>query len=307
MRGIAGNRFYDLVVAEAGVRLDLYVAGHCPELSRTQAQKLIGDGLVTVNDEVAKAGLKLAIGDRVAVTLPPPAPSPLQPEDIPLDILFEDDDLLVIDKPAGLPVHPSPGHPGHTLVNALLAYFSGLPDSDDPLRPGIVHRLDMDTSGVMLVAKNRVAQANLADQFRSRSVTKVYLALVRGHLTPEHGAIEAPIGRDPRDLRRMAVVAEGRGRQARTGYHVVRYLGSCALLELMPETGRTHQIRVHLAAIGHPVLGDATYGVASSHLERQFLHAFRLGFRLPSTGEYVEFESVLPPDLERALDRLAGS
>ena len=283
------------------MRLDRYVAENCPELTRSQAQRLIGDGLVRVNGAVAKAGLKLSNGDRVTVTIPPPTSSLLEPELIPFDILYEDDDILVIDKPAGLPVHPAPGHPDHTLVNAILAYLSVPPDTDDPLRPGIVHRLDMDTSGLMLVARNRTAQTNLVEQFKSHSVVRVYLVLVKGHLAPERGVVEAPIGRDPRNRKRMAVVAEGRGRPARTEYQVLKYTGGYSLLEVTPETGRTHQIRVHLAAIGHPVVGDATYGAKSALLSRHFVHSSRLGFRLPSTGEYVEFEAALPPDLEKAL------
>jgi 23S rRNA pseudouridine1911/1915/1917 synthase len=295
---------YRFTVERPGVRFDKYVAENCPELSRTQAQKLIAEGHVTVNDVVARAGLKLSTGDRIKVSIPPEEPGTLLPESIPFGILYEDGDVLVIDKPAGLPVHPAPGHPGHTLVNGLLAYLSTLPDTGDALRPGIVHRLDMDTSGVMLVAKNRVAHAHLAEQFKSRSVAKVYLALVRGRLSPENGAIEAPIGRDPRNRKRMAVVTEHRGRPARTGYHVVRYTDSYTLLEVAPETGRTHQIRVHLAAIGHPVVGDTTYGVSSPHLSRQFLHSSRLGFHLPGTGEHVEFESELPADLQQALETI---
>jgi len=236
-----------------------------------------------------------------APIIPPPTPIQPEPEAIPFGILYEDDDVLVIDKPAGLPVHPAPGHPGHTLVNAILAYLSFTPDTGDPLRPGIVHRLDMNTSGVMLVAKDRAARADLVRQFKSHNVTKVYFALVKGHLAPEHGVIEAPIGRDTRNRKRMAVAAEDQGRAARTRYRVVRYIDDYTLLEAVPETGRTHQIRVHLAAIGHPVVGDATYGVKSAHLSRQFLHSHRLGFRLPSTGEYVEFESALPSDLKKAL------
>ena len=301
----AGPAAYRLVVETPGVRLDKYVADNCPELSRTQAQKLIAGGNATVNDVVAKAGLKLNTGDRVAVDVPPEEPSTLLPEAIPFGILYEDDDVLVIDKPAGLAVHPAPGHPGHTLVNALLGHLSSLPDTGDVLRPGIVHRLDMDTSGVMLVAKNRAAHANLADQFRARSVTKAYLALVKGRVSPERGAIEAPIGRDPRNRKRMAVVREHRGRAARTAYRVMRYIDDCTLLEVTPETGRTHQIRVHLAAIGHPVVGDATYAATATgipwQLPRQFLHSLRLGFCLPGTGEYAEFESELPPDLQHVL------
>ncbi|HEY32560.1 MAG TPA: RluA family pseudouridine synthase [Dehalococcoidia bacterium] len=298
---IAGSREHSFVVGSQGVRLDHYVAGSCPELTRTQAQKLINDGLVRVNGMVARASLKLSHGDRVTVIIPPSTPSRPEPEAIPFGILYEDDDVLVIDKPAGLPVHPAPGHPGHTLVNAILAYLSFTPDTGDPLRPGIVHRLDMNTSGVMLVAKDRAARADLVRQFKSHNVTKVYFALVKGHLAPEHGVIEAPIGRDTRNRKRMAVAAEDQGRAARTRYRVVRYIDDYTLLEAVPETGRTHQIRVHLAAIGHPVVGDATYGVKSAHLSRQFLHSHRLGFRLPSTGEYVEFESALPSDLKKAL------
>jgi len=294
---------YSFVVDKQGTRLDKYVSDKCPELSRTRAQKLIGDGHITVNSHAAKASLKLNIGDRVNVVIPPTAPSPLSPEAIPLKIIYEDDDLLVVDKPAGLTVHPAPGHPSHTLVNAILSHFPHLADISDSLRPGIVHRLDKDTSGVMLVAKNSVAQANLAEQFGARSVVKAYLALVKGHLTPENGIIEAPLGRDPRNRKRMAVVTEGR--EARTEYHVVKYIGNYTLLEVRPETGRTHQIRVHLSAIGYPVVGDAMYGVKSAYLSRQFLHASRLGFKLPSTGKYVEFESELPPDLARALKDLA--
>ncbi len=296
---------YRFTVDQPGTRLDRYVAGKCPELSRTQAQRLIGEGYITVNDSPAKASLKLDAGDRVTITIPPAAPGTLLPEDIPFGIIYEDADLLVIDKPAGLAVHPAPGHPGHTLVNAVLSHLSSLPDSGDSLRPGIVHRLDKDTSGVMLIAKNIVAQARLSDQFKARSVVKAYLVLVRGHLTPEHGIIEAPIGRDPRNRKRMAVAAEGKGRQARTQYRVIKYIDDSTLLEVIPETGRTHQIRVHLSAIGYPVIGDSTYGVKSPHLSRQFLHASRLGFHLPSTGEYAEFESPLPADLEQALKDIA--
>ena len=283
----------------AGGRLDKFVGERCPELSRTHAQKLIAEGFITVNGRAARSSLKLNPGDRVDVTIPPEPPSRLAPENIPLQIIYEDDDVLVVDKPAGLAVHPSPGHPGHTLANAVLARLPALAEDAASLRPGIVHRLDKDTSGVIVEAKNRVAQANLSDQFKSRAVSKSYLVLVRGRLTPETGIIEAAIGRDPRNRQRMAVVA--RGREARTSYRVVRYIRDYTLLEIRPETGRTHQIRVHLAAIGFPVAGDAAYGIKSPHLARQFLHASRLGFCLPSTGQYFEFESPLPPDLEQAL------
>jgi 23S rRNA pseudouridine1911/1915/1917 synthase len=293
-----------LVVDEPGMRLDRYLAEKCPELSRTQAQKLVADGLVTVNGQVAKAGLKLDAGDRLRVMLPPPPDASLSPEAMPLNIVFEDSDLLVIDKPAGLTVHPAPGHPQHTLINAVLSYVPDLPPADDLRRPGVVHRLDKDASGLMVVAKNSQAQLYLISQFKARSVVKAYLVLVRGQVTPDDGVIEAPIGRDPRHRKRMAVVADGEGREARTQYHVVRHVGEATLLEVKPETGRTHQIRVHLSAIGYPVVGDRVYGSRADKLSRLFLHACRLGFKLPSSGEYREFTSNLPPELERVLAEL---
>jgi len=297
------DKLHSLIADEGDIRLDKYVCGHFPELSRARAQKLIADGHITVNGQMAKPGLKLNTGDRLEIALPPAPSEQLVPESIPLNILYEDDDLLVVDKPAGLTVHPAPGHTSHTLVNALLAHFPHLADIGDWLRPGIVHRLDKDTSGLMLVAKTSKAQANLIGQFKSHSVTKAYMALVRGHLTPENGIIEAAIGRDPRHRQRMAVVAGGR--EASTEYQVIKYIGDYTLLEVRPETGRTHQIRVHLGAIGFPVVGDKIYGVKSPFLSRQFLHACRLGFSLPSTGEYIEFKSELPEDLEQALEDIA--
>jgi 23S rRNA pseudouridine1911/1915/1917 synthase len=291
------------LTADGEARLDKYVCAQHPELSRTRVQKLIAAGNITVNGRPAKPGLRLSPGDEIDITIPPTPPQELKPEAIPLKIIYEDDDLFAVDKPAGLTVHPAPGHPGHTLVNAILAHFPHLADIGDSLRPGVVHRLDKDTSGVMLVAKNSAAQANLSKQFKSHSVTKAYLALVKGKLEPESGIIEADIGRDPRNRKKMAVVAQGR--EARTEYRVVKYIGNYTLLEIMPETGRTHQIRVHLAAIGFPVVGDKVYGVKSKYLVRQFLHASRLGFKLPSTGEYVEFESELPEDLQKALEAIS--
>ncbi len=297
------DKTYRFIVDRSAVRLDKLIAEKCPGLSRTYAKKLIVDGYITLNDQVTKASLKLSVGDRVNITIPPTTPSPLSAEAIPLDIIYEDEDLLVIDKPAGLTTHPAPGHPSHTLVNAVLARLPNLPDSGDASRPGIVHRLDKDTSGLMLVAKNSPALANLQNQFKARSVVKAYLVLVKGHISPESGFIDAPIGRDPGNRKRMAVIDSGR--EARTEYRVVKYVGNCSLLEIKPETGRTHQIRVHLRAIDYPVVGDIVYGVKSAYLPRQFVHACRLGFKLPSSDEYVEFTSELPPDLEQALKDIA--
>ena len=293
------NREYSFVVDIAGLRLDKFVVDSCSELSRTHAQQLIEDGFITVNGKTAKSSLKLNHDDKIDIVIPPEPQSHLEAENIPLSIVYEDPDLLVIDKPAGLAVHPAPGHPGHTLVNALLYYLPTLAADADDLRPGIVHRLDKDTSGLLIVAKNRLAQANLSQQFKDRIVKKTYITLVNGKLTPEKGTIEAAIGRDPSHRQRMAIVNEGR--EARTEYSVIRYIGSYSLLEIKPETGRTHQIRVHLAAIGFPVVGDATYGLKSHHIPRQFLHAAKISFLLPSSGARVEFESPLPPDLEQAL------
>jgi len=297
------DKVENLIADERDVRLDKYVCQQLPELSRARVQKLIADGHITVNGQLAKPGLKLNTGDRLEVAIPPTPPEQLLPESIPLNILYEDDDLLVVEKPAGLTVHPAPGHTSHTLVNALLSHLPHLADIGDSLRPGIVHRLDKDTSGLMLVAKNSKAQEHLIGQFKSHSVTKAYMVLVRGRLTPETGVIEANIGRDPRNRKKMAVV-EG-GREATTEYKVVKYIGDYTLVEVRLRTGRTHQIRVHLAAIGFPVVGDKVYGVRSPFLSRQFLHACRLGFSLPSSGEYIEFKSELPADLEQALKDLA--
>jgi 23S rRNA pseudouridine1911/1915/1917 synthase len=290
---------YHFVATEEGVRLDKYVSDNCPEVSRSRAKRLIEEGYVRVNTRTAKVSRRLSTGDELRVTVPPPAPAELLPETIPLSIIYEDDDVLVLDKPPGMTVHPAPGNREHTLVNAVLAHFPALADIGGEPRPGIVHRLDKNTSGLMVVAKSVPAQQKLAAQFHRRSVLKVYLVLVKGRITPEAGIIEADIGRDSRNRKQMAVVS--RGRPARTEYRVIRYVGGYTLLEVRTHTGRTHQIRVHLAAIGYPVLGDATYGLKFPFLPRQFLHAYRLGFHLPSSGQYVEFTTELPQDLVRAL------
>jgi 23S rRNA pseudouridine1911/1915/1917 synthase len=284
------------------VRLDKYLTEVLPQFSRAYLQRLIRQGHVLIDGQTAKASQKLCTSDRITVELPPVPGHPLA-EPIPLTVIYEDQDILVIDKPAGLTVHPAPGHPSHTLVNAILALCPGLTVSGDVTRPGIVHRLDKDTSGLMVVAKNDCAREYLAAQFKSRTVTKRYLVLVKGRLSPEQGIIEAPIGRDSHHRKRMAIVEAGR--QATTQYQVRKYLDGYTLVEVSPLTGRTHQIRVHLSAIGYPVVGDPVYGIRSTYLHRQFIHAYHLGFRLPSTTQYREYASPLPADLEQALEYLA--
>jgi 23S rRNA pseudouridine1911/1915/1917 synthase len=304
------TRTLELFADQDGERLDAFLARRWEqELSRSHAHKLIADGLVTVNGAPSKPSHRLRHGDDVVVVLPPPEVPALEAEAIPLRVVYQDEDVIVVDKPAGLTVHPAAGHPHGTLVNALLALFPELANIKGTLRPGIVHRLDKDTSGLLVVAKNEAAQASLARQIKDRDVHRVYLALVRGHVEPPQAVIDAPIGRHPRRRKRMAVV-EG-GRAAQTRYRVRETLWeddvAYSLVEVEPLTGRTHQIRVHFASIGHPVVGDRLYGKASPLMGRQFLHAWRLGFRLPASGRYEEFESPLPGDLAAALLVLSGS
>lgn len=294
----------EVAARENGIRLDKYVSEHCTGLSRTRVQKLIADGFIRVNGAVTRSGYRVDTGDELSINIPPPESSSLEAEEIPLDIIYEDKDIIVVDKPAGLAVHPSPGHASHTLVNALLSHFSELPETGGGERPGIIHRLDKDTSGVMVAAKNQSAQQNIMDQFRDRTVVKRYTVLVKGRLKPSEGIIEAPVGRDPNRRQQMAVVPESRGREATTEYTVIEYIGNYTLLEVRPVSGRTHQIRVHLQAIGYPVAGDSVYGVKAPPLARQFVHASVLGFILPSTGKYTEFHSPLPADLRQALERI---
>lgn len=288
----------------ANTRLDKYLAQVFPQLSRAYLQKLITQGYVLVNGQSTKASQRLDGTDRVTVELPLSPAHPLA-EEIPLSVVYEDKDILVIDKPAGLTVHPAPGHPDHTLVNALLAHCRCLSRSNELVRPGIVHRLDKDTSGLIVVTKNEFAREHLVAQFKRRAVAKGYLVLVKGRLSPEQGIIEAPIGRDPHNRRRMAIVETGK--EATTRYGVRKYVDSYTLVEATPVTGRTHQIRVHLSAIGYSILGDPVYGTKSPHLDRQFVHAYRLAFLLPSTEQYQEFTSPLPVDLEQALENLSKS
>ncbi|MCX6021016.1 MAG: RluA family pseudouridine synthase [Chloroflexi bacterium] len=292
----------DLTVERDGERLDRFLAERSP-FPRTRIQRLIEDGAVQVNGHSAKSGLKLEVCDHVLAVLTAVAAPDLTPQPLehPLPVAYEDADVLVIDKPADLTVHPAPGHPDRTLVNALLAYVPELRTAGGGFRPGIVHRLDKDTSGLMMVAKNPAAQEKLSLQISDRKVMKRYLALVEGKVKAERGLIDAPIGRDLEHRQRMAVTQDGDGKEAFTKFRVLRRMEHTTLIEAELVTGRTHQIRVHFAAIGHPIVGDSLYGHSSPLLGRQFLHACALGFTLPSSGEWVEFTSELPADLQAAL------
>jgi 23S rRNA pseudouridine1911/1915/1917 synthase len=301
-------------VADAsGERLDKWLAVQLPDRSRAEIQRWIEAGLVVQGAKTLKASYRVTAGETVEVTAPAPEEYAVEPEDIPLAVLYEDADLLVIDKPAGMVVHPGAGNWHGTLVNAVLHHAPDLAGVGGTHRPGIVHRLDKDTSGLILVAKNDKAQRALQAQFQARQVRKTYLALVYGLLEPAQGEINAPVGRDTRDRKRMAVVSTAHGRIAVTRYvtfSVYRVPGGgerLSLLECHPETGRTHQIRVHLAHINHPIVGDQLYSPRRRPpiaCPRQFLHAHRLRFRLPSTGVEVEFSASLPADLQAVLDRL---
>ncbi len=285
-------------------RLDRYLAAQGLGLSRARLQRLIREGWVTLNGGQAKASAVVRRGDRVRVRIPPPRPLDLEPERMPLSIVHDDANLVVVDKPAGLTVHPAPGHASGTLVNGLLALYPNLPGIGGRQRPGIVHRLDKDTSGLMVVAKTDEAHLSLSEQLQERRVRKGYTALVGGVVADEEGIIDAPVDRDPQHRKRMAIVDGGRASQTR--YRVTRQFEGCTLVEVFPVTGRTHQIRVHFASLGHPLAGDTLYGGRGDLLGRQFLHAHLLGFEHPLTGEWVEFRSSLPMDLRQALVILEG-
>jgi len=272
------------------------------EYSRTYIKDLIDQGQMTVNGKNEKPKYIVKEGDVVELTIIPPEPLRAAPEYIPLNIIFEDDWIIVLNKPAGLVVHPGSGNKNGTLVNALLYYADRLADTGDELRPGIVHRLDKDTSGVIVIAKNERALRSLAKQFQKRAITKKYIAVVKGVISHDSGVVDAPIARHKIDRHKMDVVDdEDEGRNARTVYRVVKRFSDCTLVEVHPETGRTHQIRVHMKHIGHPVLGDAVYGGKSPDIPRQALHAETLGFTHPDSGKYVEFHAPVPDDIMKVI------
>jgi 23S rRNA pseudouridine1911/1915/1917 synthase len=301
----------------AGTRLDVFLAAQLAGISRSTIQRAIEGGEVTVNDRTVKPSFKVRAKDEIQVELPEAAPLEAQPEPIPLDIVYEDGEIIVINKPAGRVVHPGAGIRSGTLANGLVYHFSQLSQTGGALRPGIVHRLDVGTSGLIVVAKTDRAHLALAAQFEERTVQKSYLALVYGHVKANEGRIEAPIGRDPRNRVRMAVRPAGQGRYALTLFRVVERVSEFTLLEVTIRTGRTHQIRVHLAQARHPVVGDSTYDSgragnlrnqrlrsAIERLNRPFLHAARLSFSHPASGAKMSFTAPLPTELEQFLSLL---
>lgn len=303
LSAVSTSRRLEADLSEDGARLDRFVDARCDDLSRSRCAGLIRDGWVRLNGATAKPSAVVRRGDTVLVMVPAPVPIDVVPQYMPLEIMYQDDHLLVVDKPAGLTVHPAPGHPDRTLVNALLALIPDLKGIGGALRPGIVHRLDKDTSGLMVVAKSDTAHASLSTQLKERRVRKTYLALVVGAPKRDEGNIDAPIGRSPRNRKKMAVV--GGGREAQTGWKVIERYDASTLVEAHPVTGRTHQIRVHLASIGLPLVGDTIYGKRSALVARHFLHAAKLGFYMPpDETDWREFESPLPPDLRDTLAAL---
>lgn len=297
---------YQVEENDIGKRLDLFLT-EAADYSRSQIQKLITDGLATINGNMVKAGYKVRVGDLVRLEIPGQEKVVVKPEKIPLEIYYEDSDLMVINKPRGMVVHPGAGHYSGTLVNALFYYTGDLSRVNGEMRPGIVHRLDKDTSGLLMVAKNDAAHVCLAKQLKDRSASRIYLALAHGEVKDARGVIDAPIGRDPKNRQKMAVVYKG-SRPAVTNYQVQGRYQGYTYLQLKLETGRTHQIRVHLAFIGHPVVGDPKYGPAKPHfhLSGQFLHATTIGFKHPRTAVHMEFTAPLPGELAAILAGLAA-
>lgn len=290
-----------------GRRIDKVLSEYFKDYSRSFIKKLFDDDLILVNGKKSKPGYNIKNGDIFDISVPDPIDIQIIPENIPLDIIYEDTDVILINKPKGMVVHPAPGHYSGTLVNGLMYHFGdSLSGINGEIRPGIVHRIDMDTTGVLVVCKNDVAHRILSEQLHEHNITRKYYAIVHGNLTVDDGTVDAPIGRSPKDRKKMAVNTQN-GRRAVTHYHVIeRFGGKYTYIECQLETGRTHQIRVHMASLGHPILGDEVYGPKKCpfKLQGQTLHAGVLGFTHPSTGEYVEFTAELPEYFKKLLSRL---
>lgn len=296
----------NLTARDSGERIDRFLSKDLENLSRSYLQKLLKDGDIRVNGKPVKANYKVTEGDEIQVCIPEPENPDILPEDIPLDILYEDDDILVVNKPKGMVVHPAPGHYSHTLVNAVMYHCKGrLSGINGVLRPGIVHRIDMDTTGSLMICKNDHAHQILAEELKEHSITRRYHAIVHGNIKEDTGTVNAPIGRHPVDRKKMSTKAPN-GRHAVTHYKVLERFGDYTYIECELETGRTHQIRVHMSSIGHPILGDPVYGPAKCpyKLQGQTLHAKILGITHPATGEYMEFDAPLPGYFSDLLQRL---
>ena len=288
-------------------RIDVYLSEVLENMSRNAVQKLIAAGGVTVNDKTVKSNYKIKLNDSIGIILPEPEVLDIVPEDIPVDIVYEDDDLAVINKAQGMVVHPSAGHYSGTLVNGLMYHLKNLSSINGVMRPGIVHRLDKDTSGLMLVAKNDKAHNYLAKCLKEHSINRIYYALVEGNIKTDSGVIDAPLGRSEKDRKKRAVTHKN-SKNAVTNYWVLERFGKYTLIKLKLETGRTHQIRVHMKYMGHPVVGDTVYGSKTNKfgLKGQLLHSKSLGFIHPTRGEYMEFESELPDYFQKVLKIIGG-
>ena len=299
---------FEILPEMAEERIDKCISSYMEDLSRSYIQKVIKEGHVFVNDTVVRANYRVKVDDQVKFVIPDSIEPDIPAQDIPLDILYEDKDILIINKPNDMVVHPAPGHYEGTLVNAIMYHCKdSLSGINGVMRPGIVHRIDKDTTGSIIVCKNDEAHNAIAEQLRTHDITRIYRAVVYGNVKDEQGTVDAPIGRHPGDRKKMAV-NEKNGKRAVTHYTVLERFGQYTYIECRLETGRTHQIRVHMASIGHPLLGDTVYSGRKPpcHLEGQVLHAMTIGFVHPGSGEYVEFETPLPDYFEKLLDRLRG-
>jgi len=299
----SASKIFEIEATSNTSRLDVFLSSHLCTYSRTRIKKMIDDGHATIDGKLARSSSIILQGQNVTLTINDTYPSPsLVPYEIKLNVIFEDENIIVINKPSGLTVHPSPSNTTKTLANAIIANYPEIKFPGNKFRPGIIHRLDKNTSGILVVSKNQEAHLQISDQFKTKKVDKLYIGLVNGHITPEKAIIEGKIGRHPTNRKKMCVTEDGK--YSVTKYKQIRNFPRNSLLELSPLTGRTHQIRVHLNSIGYPIVGDELYGKPNQNLERQFLHAQKIGFLMPFSNKYIEFECPLAEDLSNFLENL---